>query len=73
MNTDKTVISRKFPCTKRGFKYFAGYKNNEEVAGSCVLLAKWVTKKSLTNFDSAKIMSFWSNVIGKIQKSMEGN
>ena len=29
MNTDKTVISRKFPCTKRGFKYFAGYKNNE--------------------------------------------
>ena len=33
---NKIVISGEFPFTKRGFKYFVGYQNSDDVTPLCV-------------------------------------
>ena len=47
----KIEISDEFPCTKKAYKYFVGYQNNE-VTPFCVLLPKM--RGCIKNFDDAK-------------------
>ena len=49
-------MSDDFPCTKKGLKYFVGYKNYEKATTLCVLLPKM--SGYVKNFDDAKNMSF---------------
>ena len=54
VNIDKIVISNKFSCTKRGSKYFVGYKNIEELTQLCVFLPKM--SRYSKKFDDVKSM-----------------
>ena len=36
VNIDEIVTSDEFPCTKKGSKYFVGYRNKEEVTTLCL-------------------------------------
>ena len=36
VNTDKIITSDNFPCLKKRFKYFFGYKNNKKNTPLCV-------------------------------------
>ena len=57
VNIDRIVISTKFPLGKKGFKYFIGYKDdNEEVIRSCILFPKMSAYRR--NFDETKYMPF---------------
>lgn len=45
LDTDEIVISNEFPYTKKTFKYFIGYKNDERVMSLCITSRnEWIRK-----------------------------
>ena len=59
VNVDKILISDEFFCTRKGYKYFVGYKNDEEITPLCVLLPKLGGYSKY--FDDATTMCFLIN------------
>ena len=57
IDIDKITISNKFPCGKKGFKYFIGYKNDKKVIPLCVLLPN--LSGYVKRFDNTKCMFFY--------------
>ena len=42
VSTDKIVMSEAFPCAKKGYKYFGGYKDNEDVTPFRSMLCNFI-------------------------------
>ena len=53
---NKTVVSNKVSFSKKGFKYYIGYKNGKRVRRLCILLPKISAYRR--DFDETKYMSF---------------
>ena len=66
LDTDEIVISNEFPYTKKTFKCFIGYKNDERVMSLCVLPPEM--SGYVRHFDNDKTIFFGKRqIIKKIQ------
>ena len=50
------VVSSMFPSSKKGFKYFIGYKDIKKVRSLCIMLPN--IREYIRDFDETKYMSF---------------